>query len=122
MQRIARDPSVFLFTVLAPFVYAISAFVFDSDPAVQGGVNAATAGLAGAIVAWVVRSDGQLAAYTGAAQSILALVLAFGYDLSTPQQAAIMALVSGVAGFVVRDRVEAPVPPAVAPPTVPTAA
>lgn len=111
MNRIARDPSVLLTSVIVPAVIAVSAFAFEASPAWQGAVNAAATAVAGAIVAVWVRSDQQLPLLTGAAQSVLALILAFGVDMDTTQQAGIMAVVAGIAGYVVRDRVTAPVGP-----------
>ena len=104
-----------LITLLAPTVQAISAFWFEADPDTQGVVNAAAVAVAGAVTAFLVRSDKLLPALTGAAQALLALFVAFGADWSTAQQASIMVPVGIVAGYVVRDRVVAPVPAEIEP-------
>lgn len=105
-----REPAVVWVGLVAPIVMALSAFLFDADPAVQGAVNAAAAAIAGALTAFLVRSDNLLPALTGAIQAVIALVLAFGVDWSTNQQATLMVALGAVAAYLVRDRVTAPVP------------
>jgi hypothetical protein len=107
-----REPALLWIALLAPIVQAISAFVFEASPEMQGVVNAAAVAIAGAVTAFLVRSDQLLPALTGAAQAVIALVVAFGADWSTEQQAALMVPIGIIAGYIVRDRVTAPVPAA----------
>lgn len=115
-----REPALLYVGLLAPVVQVLAAFVFDANPTVQGAVNAAAVAVAGAITAVLVRSDSLVPAILGAAQAVLALVLAFGVQWSSEQQAALMGLVGVVVAVVVRDRVEAPVPPTVTAPPAAT--
>lgn len=116
-----REPALLYVGLLAPVVQVLAAFVFDANPTVQGAVNAAAVAIAGAITAVLVRSDSLVPAILGAAQAVLALVLAFGVHWSSEQQAALMGLVGVVVAVVVRDRVEAPVPATVTAPPAPAA-
>lgn len=105
-----REPALFYISLLAPIVQALAAFLFVDDPSMQGVVNAAAVAVAGAVTAFLVRADNLLPALTGAAQAVIALFVAFGLDWSPEQQAALMVPVGIIAGYIVRDRVTAPVP------------
>jgi hypothetical protein len=109
-MNLNRDPAVLWIGLLAPIAQALAAFVFAADPAVQGAINAASVAVAGAITAFIVRSDQLLPALTGAIQAIIALVLAYGVDWTSEQQASLMVALGAIAAFIVRDRVTAPVP------------
>jgi hypothetical protein len=111
-----REPAILYVSLLAPIVQAVAAFVFADSPTTQGIVNTAAVAVAGAITAFVVRSDNLLPALTGAAQALIALVVAFGLHWTSAQQIALMIPISVIAGYVVRDRVTAPVPAAVTTP------
>jgi hypothetical protein len=76
---------------------------------VQGFVNAAAAAVAGALTAFVVKSDNLVPAITGAAQAVLAMVVGLGLGWSPEQQALVLVPIGIIAGYVVRDRVTAPV-------------
>jgi hypothetical protein len=105
-----REPAVLYISLLAPVVQAVAAFILADAPITQGIVNTAAVAVAGAITAFVVRSENLLPALTGAAQALIALVVALGLHWTTAQQAALMIPIGIIAGFVVRDRVVAPVP------------
>jgi hypothetical protein len=105
-----REPALLLIGLLAPVVAAVAAFVFAASPDVQGAVNAVAVAVAGAITAFMVRSDNLLPAITGAVQAVIALVLAFGVHWDSGQQAALMVALGAIAAFLVRDRVTAPAP------------
>lgn len=109
-MSLKREPALFYISLLAPVVQALAAFLFVDDPAMQGVINAAAVAVAGAITAFLVRADNLLPALTGAAQAVIALLVAFGLDWSAEQQAALMVPIGIVAGYIVRDRVTAPVP------------
>jgi hypothetical protein len=112
--KLSREPALLYIGLLAPVVQAVAAFVLNASPTLQGAVNALAVALAGAITAALVRADNLVPAITGAFQAVLALVLALGWDLTSEQQATVMVAVGAIAAVVVRDRVVAPVPAAVA--------
>ncbi len=105
-----REPAVLWIGLIAPTVAALAAFAFAADPALQGAINAAAVATAGAITAWLVRSDRLLPALTGAIQAMVALAVAFGAGWTSAQQAAVIVPLGMIAAIVVRDRVTAPVP------------
>lgn len=105
-----REPAMLWLALFAPIVQALAAFVFGADPVMQGIVNTAAVAVAGAATAFMVKSDNLLPALTGAAQAIVALVVAFGAHWTSEQQAALLIPIGIVAAYVVRDRVTAPVP------------
>jgi hypothetical protein len=107
-MSIKREPALLYISLLAPIVQALAAFLFVDDPSMQGVVNAAAVAVAGAITAFLVRADNLLPALTGAAQAVLALFVAFGLDWSPEQQASLMVPIGIIAGYIVRDRVTAP--------------
>lgn len=109
-MTLRREPALLYLGLLAPVVQALAAFVFAVDPAVQGAINAAAVAIAGAVTAFLVKADNLVPAITGALQAVIALVLAFGVDWSSEQQASLMVALGAVAAFLVRDRVTAPVP------------
>lgn len=108
-MTIQREPATVYMGLLAPIVAVLAAFVFAANPDLQGAINAAAVAIAGAITAFLVTSDNLLPAITGAAQALIALVVAFGLDWSSTQQASLMVAVGVIASIIVRDRVTAPV-------------
>lgn len=109
-MRLRREPALLLIALLAPITQALAAFVWNANPTTQGIVTAAAVAVAGALTAVLVRSDQTLPAVTGAVQAMLALGVAFGLNWSAEQQALLMVPVGIIAGYIVRDRVTAPVP------------
>lgn len=109
-MSIKREPALLYISLLAPIVQAVAAFWFVDDPTTQALLNAAAVAVAGAITAFLVRADNLLPAITGAAQAVIALFVGLGLDWSAEQQAALMVPIGIIAGYVVRDRVVAPVP------------
>jgi hypothetical protein len=105
-----REPAVFWISLIAPTVAAVTAFLFETSPDTQAIINAAAVAVAGAITAFLVRSDNLLPALTGAAQALVALVVGLGADWTPEQQALLLVPVGIIAGVIVRDRVTAPVP------------
>lgn len=106
---IRREPALLWIGLLAPVVQALAAFVFAADPTTQGVVNAAAVAIAGAITAVVVRAENMVPALVGALQALIALIIAFGTDWTSEQQAALMVPLGMLASIIVRDRVVAPV-------------
>lgn len=109
-MTLSREPALLWIGLVAPVVQALAAFVFAANPEVQGAINAAAVAIAGAITAFLVKADNLVPAITGALQAVIALVLAFGVDWSSEQQASLMVALGAVAAFLVRDRVTAPTP------------
>lgn len=109
-MSLSREPALIWLGLIAPIVQGLAAFVFAANPTVQGAVNAVAVAVAGAITALLVKSDNLLPAITGALQAVIALVLAFGINWSSDQQASLMIALGAIAAFLVRDRVTAPVP------------
>lgn len=109
-MRLSREPALLLISLFAPVVQCIAAFWFEADPVTAGALNAAAVAVAAALTAAVVRSEKLLAAITGAVVAVVALASALGFDWSTEQQALLVVPLTMVAGYVVRDRVQAPVP------------
>ena len=69
-MSIAREPATLWIGLVAPIVAALAAFVFAANPDLQGVINAAAVAVAGAITAFLVRSDNLLPAITGAIQAL----------------------------------------------------
>lgn len=104
-----REPAVLLMGLLAPVVAVFAAFVLKADPGAQTVVNAAAAAVAGAVVAFLVRSDRLLPAITGAVEAVVLAAVGLGLPLDSGQQATILTALAAIAAYVVRDRVTAPV-------------
>lgn len=99
-----------LLALLVPVVQAAVALTVTSNAELAGLINAAAVAVAGAITAAVVKSENLLPLITGAAQAVLALIVGLGLNLDSTQQAAVLAPVAIVAGFIVRGQVDAPEP------------
>jgi len=107
-----REPALLWIGLLAPTAQAVSAFVLNADPDVQGAVNAAAVAVAGALTAFLVRSEKQVPAITAALQALIALGVAFGLHATAEQQAMLMVPLGMVVSILVRDRVYATPPSA----------
>jgi hypothetical protein len=109
-----RDPALIL-TLVATAIRLLGAFVIDLSDGQQAALNAvATAGLS-FVLAKAVRREGQVPAFLGLVQALLALAIGFGLDLSAENQAVIMSFVGAAAAMFTRTQVQAPVPPSDAP-------
>lgn len=107
---LSREPALFWISLIAPIVQVVAAFALVTDAETAGLVNAAAVAVAGALTAAVVRSDKLVPAITGAATALIAVAVAFGLDWSPEQQVLVVVPITMLAGYVVRDRVTAPVP------------
>lgn len=114
MNPASREPAALYIGLIAPVVACLAAFVFAADPGTQTAVNAAALAVAGAITAFVVRSDKLLPAITGAVTALISAAVSLGAQLDSAQQAALVVALGAIAAVVVRDRVTAPAPAAVA--------
>jgi hypothetical protein len=108
-MTLRREPATLWIGLVAPIVQGLVALLFVDDIQTQGIINAAAVAIAGAITAFLVRSDNLLPAITGAMQAVIAVALAFGLQWSPETQASIMVALGAIAAFLVRDRVNAPV-------------
>jgi hypothetical protein len=106
--KLSRDPALYLFAI-ATGVRLFSAFVLNVDEDVQTAINVVATAVASAIVAVVVKRDGQVPAVLGAVQALLALTLGLGLDVSAENQALIMSFVGALAAAFIRTQVVAPV-------------
>lgn len=107
--RLSRDPALYLFLV-ATAVKLFSAFILKVSDNQQAVINAVAVAVAAAIVATVVRHDGQVAAILGVAQALIALAVGFGLHLTADNQALLMTFLGAIAAAFVRTQVVAPVP------------
>jgi hypothetical protein len=111
MRKIfGREPAVF-WALAATLVQALFLLVPWSDE-VHGVVNAATLAAAGFLTAAWVSVDAALPALIGLLKAVFAVVLAFGVDFPDTTQVGILAVVTAIGAFFVRQNVEAKVGPA----------
>lgn len=108
MKVWGREPALWLGLVAAS-VKMVAAFWIHLNVEQQAVLNAAAAALLGLIVAFMVR-DGIQAGVLGLAQSVLALGVGFGLDVSAENQAVLMSFVGMAAAMFVRTQASAPVP------------
>ncbi len=108
----SREPATLLLGLLAPAVAALSAFLFAASPETQTLVNVAAVAVAGAVTAFLVKSDNLLPAITGAIAALVALIVGLGAGWDAGQQATLLVALGAVAAYLVRDRVTARVPAA----------
>lgn len=102
-----REPAVF-FSLLASLVLAIVQFV-DMPDALQGAVNALVLAGAGFATAATVSAERALPALVGLVQAVFAVFLAYGTPVPESTQTGILALISALASFFVRQNVFPPV-------------
>jgi hypothetical protein len=107
MVKLSRDPALYL-TLIATVVRLSAAFFIHLTDGQQAVLNAAATAIAGLIVAFIVRRDGQVPAILGVAQALLALAVGFGLNVSAENQAVIMSFVGAAVAAFVRTQVEAP--------------
>lgn len=103
-----REPAVAVEMVGSVLLAAL--LLIPMDDGVRGAANAVVVAAAGFVTALLVASDRALPALTGVIKAGFALVLALGVDLPDATQVGILAVVSAVAAFFVRQQVVAPVP------------
>jgi hypothetical protein len=109
MKILGREPAVF-WAMVATLAQAVL-LLFHLDPQVQGACNAALLAAAGFLTAAAVSVDAALPALTGLLKAVFAVLLAFGTPLSEPTQVAILAIVTALGAFFVRQQVVARVQP-----------
>jgi hypothetical protein len=108
MKIAGREPAVF-WAMIATLAQAVL-LLFNLDAGVQGAANAVILAAAGLATAAMVSVDAALPALTGLIKAVFALVLAFGVHLPDTTQVAILAVVTAVGAFFVRQNVQSKVP------------
>lgn len=104
-----REPAVF-WAMVATALQALSLFLPLTESQ-QGLVNAVIVAGAGFATAAMVSVDAALPALAGVIKAVFALLLGFGLNVPDTTQVAVMALVTAVGAFFVRQNVVAPVRP-----------
>lgn len=108
MTRIwGREPAMWAALAAALVQGAGLALHWNSDQ--MGAINAVVAVVLGLVVAISVR-DGISAVALGLVQAVMNLVLAFGLNVDTATQAAVMGLAAAIVGMFVRTQVTAKTP------------
>lgn len=105
-----REPAVF-WALVATLLQAVL-LLFPLSTNVQGAANAAILAVAGFATAAMVSVDAALPALTGLIKAIFALVLALGLHLPDTTQVGILAVVTALGAFFVRQNVTSKVPAA----------
>lgn len=98
-----REPAVF-WGLVATLLQAV-ALLLPINAVAQGAVNAATVALAGFLTAAMVSVDAALPALVGLLKAVFALLLAFGTHVPEPTQVGILAVVTALGAFFVRQQV-----------------
>ena len=106
---LGREPAVF-WNMCASVVMAVL-LLFPWSDEVHGVVNAAVLAVAGFATAAMVSVDAALPALAGVIKAVFAVLLAFGTDVPVSAQVAILAVVSAVGSFWVRQQVTSRVGP-----------
>lgn len=106
-----REPAQWI-GLLSAAVALFSALVFPLSVEQQGALIAVATAVFGVAGALAVSGEKAAPLVAGLVQSVMALALAFGAELSPELQGTIMAFVASVVGFWLRTQVVAPVPAA----------
>jgi hypothetical protein len=108
-----REPAVFWALVATLATSVLLLFPLTNE--VQGAANAVILAVAGFLTAAWVSVDAALPALTGLIKAVFALILAFGVEFPDTTQVGILAIVTAIGAFFVRQNVTAKVGPSVAP-------
>lgn len=109
MNVLGREPAQWL-GLLSAGVALFSAVVLPLSIEQQGAVIAVATALFGVLGAVAVSTEKAAPLVAGLVQSVLALALAFGAQLSPEIQGSVMAFVAAGVGWYLRTQVGAPVP------------
>lgn len=96
---------------IAASVQVLSALFLDFTTEEQGLINAAAALILGGVAALAVSVEKAVPFAIGAVQAVLAVAVAFGYNITPEQTSAVAAFVAGAAAFFIRTQVVSPVGP-----------
>lgn len=108
MKIFGREPAV-LWGLVATLAQALL-LLLNLDTGVQAAANAVLLAIAGFLTAASVSVDAALPALTGLLKAVFALVIGLGVDLPNTTQVAILAVVTALGAFFVRQNVIAKVP------------
>lgn len=111
MKLLGREPAVF-WALVATLAQALL-LLLNLDTGVQATANAVILALAGFITAASVSVDAALPAFTGLLKAVFALVIGLGVNLPDTTQVAILAVVTALGAFFVRQNVVAKVQPVI---------
>lgn len=106
-----REPALLL-GLFAALIQFLAAQLLPLTDGQQGALNAVAVAVVGIIVAWKVAAEKAVPLIAGGVQAVLALALAFNWNLSADLQTGVMAIVTAAVAFFVRTQVVAPVDPA----------
>lgn len=105
-----REPALLWLGLISATIQLFSAFIFPLTIEQQGVLNAVAVAVAGVVTAVLVKSDQLAPVLLGAIQAVLAVALAFGWDLPPEHQSVIMAFAASVVAMFARTQVTAPAP------------
>jgi hypothetical protein len=105
-----REPAVFFETLVAVALGVL--LTFRMEPTVLGYANAAVVAVGGFLTAAFVSAEKALPALIGVIKAAFALILGLGVALPVNLETGIIAIVSAIGAFYVRQQVDAPVPKA----------
>jgi hypothetical protein len=103
---LSREP-IAIVAVLVALAQVLSALALHLSDEQQGSINAAVALVAGLVSALLVSLDKALPLIGGAAQAVISVGLAFGWQLDPVAQSAVMALISALTAAFLRTQVTA---------------
>lgn len=109
MRILGREP-VYLLAFVAVVLKLSSAYGLDVTAEQQAVIMAVLSGIVAVVEAIVLRTGAAAAAIVNLAQSVLALFLGFGLDMTAEQQALWMLIVESAVALALRREVTAPVP------------
>lgn len=104
-----REPAAVVEMVVAVALGVV--VILNPSELVMAAANAAILALGGLVTAAWVKSDGLLAALTGAIKAVFALLVVLGMNLDPTLETGLIMVVSAVATAFVRQNVTAPTPP-----------
>ncbi|MEJ2886142.1 hypothetical protein [Actinomycetospora aeridis] len=110
-MRIGREIAQLAQCVGAPLLLILSSLGLHLTEGQQGALNAAIVAVAGFITAAGLSQEKAAAAVAGVAQALIAVALAFGWQLAPDVQGAVMTLVTVGVGLWLRTQVVAKVGP-----------
>lgn len=107
MKIFGRDPAL-LYTLVSSIIMLGSLTVGLTDGQ-QGALNGAVLFLGGLWLSWKVSHEKAVAALSGAAKAVFAVILAFGGHITSGTQVVVMSAVSAAVSFWLYGKVVAPI-------------
>lgn len=109
MRVFGREPAVLVETLVAVALGVL--LTINPDPTVLAAANAVVVAAGGLLTSLFVNAEKALPALVGLIKAAFALMLCLGATLPVNLETGIIAVVSAIAAFYVRQQVYAPVPP-----------